>query len=221
MSIGEDKVISHLVNLELYGSDNGKIEAFGGNVVRAPSEYITKVLYSFDEFLSQVAPITNGEKASTPLLRELGMKIGFFMLGDMIDSETWKEEVMPYINNNEDWVLAAVSTLNSMGIGKWKIRDFEPNNKLLVNLYDSIEANYYLKHNKLKENQTICSLSTGIITSLMALVYDANISEMSNDDSIDINLYKSCCKSGNSFIGREIGDLENKKRFIEILVERP
>lgn len=218
MSIGEDKVISNLVKLSLYGNKDGKINIFGGNVTRVPSEYIKKVLHNFDKNISNLAPADENGRASSPIQKELAVKSAFFFLGNIMLSEEWKREVLPIVNGKDDWVLGAISSLNSMGLGKWKIRDLEPGKKLILDLYESHEANYYFENN-IEAKYAVCDLSNGLAIAIMALIYDTDITE--NDElSIDFDLYNSCFQKNDAFNGKEVRCKAMTKDYCEFIVER-
>jgi hypothetical protein len=219
MSIGEDKVISNLVKLGLYGDkSSGKINIFGGNIVRIPSEYIKRVLHNLNKNLSYIAPKNKTMKVSFSIQKELAMKSAFFFIGNIMLSKEWKEEVLPIIKNKDDWVLGAVSSLNSMGLGKWKIRELEPDKKLILDLYESNEASYYFENN-LESEHPVCDLSNGLAIVIMALIYDTDITE--NDKlKIDFDLYKQCFNKDNSFSGKEVRCKALTKDYCEFIVER-
>lgn len=220
MSIGEDKLINNLVKLDIYGKEKGKMNCFNGNIVRIQTDYFNKVILSLDNALSNVAPPSIDQKPSTTILRDMGTKIGFFLLGNIMISEIWKKEILPMIDELEDWVQGAISVLNSMGLGKWKIKNFHSDKRIILNLYDSFEAAYYLENDiKLRTKHPVCNISTGIASSLMSLIYDANIPN-SNIKTIDYNLYKKCCKSDNAYIGKELKCRAINQSHCEIIVER-
>lgn len=221
MSIGEDKVVGKLVKLDIYGNSNGKIDVFGGNIVRVPSDYLSILVSSLDNFLNQIATYEDQDKKpSVYILDEIGFKTAFFFLADVMRSETWKTEIEPMINNKEDWIMGAVSVINSMGFGKWQVREFEPDKKMVINLFDSFEVEYYHINNIIdKVKYPVCHIASGISKSLMALVYDAGIFE---DDSIDINidLFNEIKNKENAFVSEEVKCKALSKDFCEFIVER-
>ncbi len=221
MSIGEDKVISNFVKLDIYGNREGKIKAFNGEIVRNQVDYFMKITHSFDEALSQISPQIKQQKTATPILVDLGIKTGFFLLSSLMLSNAWKELVQPYIKTEDDWVVGSISGINSMGLGKWKIKEFEPNKILIVNIYDSYEADYYLENeNGIQITHPICCVSTGIASSLMTLVYDVEIYKLSNYNDINLELFKKYFRTENSYKGKEVRCKAITKDYCEIIVER-
>ncbi len=221
MSIGENKIINKLMSLEVYGKDYGKINHFGGNIVRGDSEYLKKVFNSANEYLNNIVyDPTNSDAITQPIITGIGLKAGFFFVGDVLTSETWKDNVLPIVNRQEDWVSGCISVLNTMGMGKWKIRDFTANEKLVLNVYNSFETEYYReKRVNNHNNATEFGLSTGISTSIMALIYDTNITS----EKVDVNmeLYNKCFGKEDCFWSREVRFTETKNEdYCEIIVER-
>ncbi len=220
MSIGEDKIINSIIDLDIYGNRKGKIEFFGGNLVRNNSDYIKSIFFSLDEYLNNILSSDDSEKPSTPIIYELGKKISFFLLCDIISSDTWKEKVIPMINSKEDWILGIISIINSLGIGKWKIRDIDSKEKLIIDIYNSYELSYYLeKKVNFDKYQPEFSFSIGLATSIMSIIYDTNVLENGIDESY-IDLYNKCYDNKNPFVGREVRISSNNYDYCEIIVER-
>jgi hypothetical protein len=220
MSIGEDKIINNIVNLDIYGNEYGKIKHFGKNICRNNYDYFKSVFFSLDEYLNNIITLKKDEKPSYPIMEELGKKISFFLLTDIMTSTTWKINVLPMINSKDDWILGIISIINSLGIGKWKIREFLSEEKLIIDIYDSFEIFYYKeKKIDLDNYKPEFYFSIGLATSIMSLIYDTDITKQDKFE-YNMNLFDECFDKSDAFFGKEVRFSSENYDYCEIIVER-
>ena len=162
----------------LLGSDpdvdaEGRIPAFGGTVTRLWADYYNQVSYRFEREIPRVmgSKFTN---LPSLVLVEAGHTCAFHTFGEILRSEEWTERVVPLLGSREDWLHAALSVINTLGWGSWRVHSVDPGIRATVRIYDGYEATGYRRQFGRAEAPK-CYFARGTLAALMNLLYVGDI----------------------------------------------
>ena len=164
MAINRAKVIEDLSKIEIQGSENGLIEAFGVFVNQLPTNFWN----SFAEKLSMKASEDLYEAAEY-LLVNCAHECGYHTGYGIITSEEWKAAVAPMVEKQpEDILHGAFAVLAAWGWANAEIVELVPNEKAVIRAYNYYESDV-VKFGKTKKLSAY--MVRGISAAFMDLAY--------------------------------------------------
>ena len=199
--INEDKIVSAVSNLPLHGDDNGLIPAFGVYLTKIYGNYYNRVCYEFEREFNKTTDDIELRNASKFLLIEAGHVCAFNTFGGIMTSPEWDAVVLPMIEKKEDWVYGMVAVINALGWGIWRIKELVPENKLVINIENSFESDYYISKYGSNATTSKCYLGIGATAGLMNLIYYGNIE---SHPTLDEKFYEQLFHTNSGFKAEEI-----------------
>lgn len=172
MSIDNDTIVSAVSSLEIVGNEDGLIPAFGLYLTRHYADYYNRVSFAFLHAMERRGP-EHAAKARADLI-ETGHVCGFNTMGGIMLSDEWEAVVEPMIETRQDWIRGIVGVINALGWGAWGI-DHLDDHELKVSCANSYESNGYLRDYPERSAGGICFLATGVVSSLMNLIFHGDI----------------------------------------------
>jgi len=198
MSINRKKVIDDMSKIEVLGSDNGLIEAFGVFINQLPTNF----WIGFSERLTaKTAPELLPDVEM--LLVNAGQECGYHTGYGIITSEEWNAIVQPMVENVEDVLHGAFAVFTAWGWAKSEIVELIPGEKMVIRAYDYYESDVTKSG---KSDKLSAYMIRGVSAAFMALAYSG---EYSKDGS-----------KAHDFSCRQVKGIECGDDYGEFIVEK-
>ena len=238
--INEELIISTLTKAPLVGGmQTGLIPAFGVNLTRMFADYYNLISFRFEnqlikriDMLPDLADFLvfnyptlfhygqyfklEGLNLIKAMLIEAGHVCGFNTMGGIMNSDIWKQLVLPMMKTRDDWVQGIISCINALGWGVWRIAELVPNERLILRAWHPYESLGYLRWFGLAPHGVDYCMS-GVACSLMNLMYEGDITSY---PELTPDYYNKVNRSKNSFWVNQTKCVAMGDEYSEIVVTR-
>jgi len=189
-----------LTQMVLVGNaETGLIDAFGVLLTRHYANYYCNISFGLmDNLYKEVGE--QGIDIAKDLLIEAGHVCGFNTMGGIMTSMEWEALIKPTLKSREDWIHGIIACINALGWGTYIVRELVPYKSITVEIFNDYESNHCLARQH-KFRTPISYLATGIIASIMNLLYNADIT---TKPKLDEAFYNQSFKSGKRFISKQL-----------------
>ncbi len=174
--------------------DTGLIEAYGSLVARHYTNYFCLVSVRLLMELEKKYKREGVAKARSILLQSAQMG-ALQLFGRLVESPVWKENFAA-ATTQESQLHALLAFVNSLGWGKWEVEMPNPSGETTFVITGNAETNAILKMVG-KTKASICFFTEGIVTGLMNLVYNADLTALGE---LNEECYASLFKADNRFV---------------------
>lgn len=145
--------------------EKGIIPIFGVYLSLFSVQYYNKLSFDFEQKMGK----QNEAKAGS-LLIEAAQECGYATFQGIRNSWEWEELVQPMIETKEDQILSFTAVAVAFGWGDLVVKELVPNEKLVIQVSDSYEANGYLQlHGTAASGK--CYMLCGVTGSFLDLLY--------------------------------------------------
>jgi predicted hydrocarbon binding protein len=196
MAIDERAIIEAVSGLDIAGNDEGLIPAFGLYLTRHLADYYNRISFATARRLERDGELVDDARA---LLVEAGHTCAFNTFGGIMKSAEWDAVVRPMLESREDWVRGMVAVVNTLGWGRWRVKELAPNEKLVIAIEHSYEAAGWLRDYPVSEHPR-CYLAAGGVAGLMNLLY---VGDITAAPVLDGAYYVQLFRSGERFTAHE------------------
>jgi hypothetical protein len=238
--IDEELIINTFTNAPLLGSkQTGLIPAFGVHLTRMFADYYNLISFRFErqlikrlELLPELAEIMvfnyptlfhyrqyfklEGLNLVKAMLIEAGHVCGFNTMGGIMNSDIWKQLVLPMMKTQDDWIQGITSCINALGWGVWRIIELIPGERLVLRAWHPYESLGYLRWFGLAPHGIDYCMS-GVACSLMNLMYEGDITSY---PPLTPDYYNKINCSQNSFWVDQTQCVAMGDEYSEIIVTR-
>lgn len=197
MAIDEQKIIEAVSQLGQSGNEEGLIPAFGLYLTQHLADYYNRISFAMAHRLERTPELIDDGQT---LLVEAGHGCAFHTFGGIMQSAEWDAVVRPMLQTKEDWVYGMTAIVNTLGWGRWAVRDLVPGQRLVVTVQDSYEAAGYLRDYP-RSAMPRCYLATGGVAGLMNLLY---VGDITQGPELSDAYYKQVFRSPSRFVGTEV-----------------
>ena len=167
-AVDEARVVRAFSEADLTGDEEGFIPRFGVYLTVMPVRFYNFLSYRFERELERMG--FGLGRSARELLIDAGEVCGIFTLGGISRSMEWEAAVAPMIRRPEDRVHGMVAVANSLGWGRWQVRELVPGRRLVLRAYNPYEALGYLQmYGRAAGGK--CYMLTGVTAAIMDLVY--------------------------------------------------
>ena len=238
--IDEDLIVTTLAKAPLVGgSQSGLIPAFGVHLTRMFADYYNLISFRFEgqlikrmDMLPELSELLvfnyptlfhygqyfklEGLNLIKAMLIEAGHVCGFNTMGGIMNSDVWKELVLPMMKTQDDWVQGIISCINALGWGVWRIVELVPDERLVLRAWHPYESLGHLRWFGLAPHGVDYCMS-GVACSLMNLMYEGDITSY---PELTPEYYSKVNRSKNSFWVDQTKCVAMGDEYSEIVVTR-
>jgi len=197
MAINERKIIEAVAGLGITGNDEGLIPAFGLYLTQHMADYYNRISFATARRLERTPELVDDART---LLVEAGHGCAFNTFGGIMRSAEWDAVVRPMLETREDWIYGMAAVVNAFGWGRWAVRDLVPNQRLVVSIDESYEAEGWLRDYP-KSDRPRCYLANGGVAGLMNLLY---VGDITTGPDLNDAYYKQLFRGNDRFTSTEI-----------------
>lgn len=239
-NIDEALIIGELAKVSLVGDPvTGLIPAFGVNLTHMFADYYNLISYHFEKRLTErmedfpgLAEILvynyptlfyfqqyfrlEGLDLIKAMFIEAGHVCGFNTMGGIMNSDAWKQLVLPMIQTRDDWLQGIVSCINALGWGIWRIAELLPNERLVLRSWYPYESLGYLRWFGIAPHGVDYCMA-GVAGSIMNLMYEGDITSY---PELNSDYYNKVNRSENSFWVDQTRCVAMGDEYSEIVVTR-
>lgn len=213
MAIDEKAIVAAVAGLGIAGNDEGLIPAFGLYLTRHLADYYNRISFATARRMEKSGELVDDARA---LLVEAGHACAFNTFGGIMKSAEWDAVVRPMIESREDWIRGMVAVVNAFGWGRWSIAELVPQQRLIIQIQNSYEAEGWLRDYPVS-NRPRCYLATGGVAGLMNLLY---VGDITTGPELNETYYVQLFRSGERFVAEETRCLAMGDTHCEIVATR-
>lgn len=205
MAVNEQEIIKGVRALKVEGGNDGLIQVFDVYLTNFYTDFWNDFSFQFEKAVID-SQGSDFEEVVAGLLVLAAEDCACNTFNGIMNSNEWKALVAPMVQNNEDKVYALNAVQNALGWGKIEVTELVPNEKLVLKIHTSYEADGFLKkYGKAKSGK--CYMLTGVAAGFMELVYNGVKKHPS--DLVD-----------QMFIAKQVKGIEMGDPFGEIVVTK-
>jgi hypothetical protein len=165
-NIDEAKIIDALVQMPVYGNDEGVIPAFGVYLANMPADFYNLVCIRFIEEMSKL----NLFNSAKQLLVYTAETCGLNTFRGIIDSPEWEGLIAPMVKKDEDKIFGVIAVSNALGWGNWHVLDLVPAKSIKLESLNGYESVGFREFRGVA-NEARCFMFTGVAAGVMELIY--------------------------------------------------
>ena len=171
--IDEEKIISVVKNLPLYGDEeSGLIEIFGAVLTNHFADYYNRISYE-SYFALRDAGIPDED--SKEMFIQAGHVCAFNTFGRVMKSPEWYQLVVPMCDRKEDWFHGMIAVINTFGWGIYRVEKLDPAGETIVRVYNSYEGISYRRMYPKSDDKILSFLAMGAVLGLVHLLWKVDI----------------------------------------------
>lgn len=165
-NVDQAKIIDALVEMPIYGDEDGLIPAFGVYLANMPADFYNLLCIRYVEEMHKV----NLHAVAKKLLMSDAETCGLNTFRGIMKSAEWEGLIAPMIKEPQDNLYAILAVSNGLGWGNWQVVEHEPGKRLVLVSLNGYEALGYREYRPKAEHPQ-CFMLTGVAAGIMALVY--------------------------------------------------
>jgi predicted hydrocarbon binding protein len=165
-NIDERKIIDALVQMPVFGNQEGLIPAFGVYLANTPADFYNLVCIRFIEEMTKHNLFAVAKKLLTYDAETCGMNT----FRGIMSSAEWDGLVEPMIKEPADRLHGIIAISNGLGWGNWHVREHVPGSVVKLESLNGYEALGYREYRG-KSESSRCFMLTGVAAGIMELVY--------------------------------------------------
>lgn len=165
-NINRHKIIKALVEMPLYGNNQGLIPKFNVYLANTPADFYNLICIRFLEAMKEQNLLNTGQK----LLVFAGEVCAVNTLRGIIISQEWYELILPMVKEESDYLYGLIAITNALGWGNWHVLKYEPGEILEMESLNGYEALGYLQYRG-EVHEPQCYMLTGIAAGIMELLH--------------------------------------------------
>ncbi len=165
-NIDEQKIIDALVEMPIYGNDDGLIPAFSVYLANTPADYYNLLSIRYVEAMDEVR---RGRAARRMLVSD-GETCAMNTFRGIMNSAEWEALVAPMVQEQRDKMYALVAISNGLGWGNWHIVEDRGSTGMTFDSLNGYEALGYREYRGTSDMPQ-CMMLTGVGAGLLELVY--------------------------------------------------
>lgn len=190
MAIDANKIVRVVMEGSRIRDAKGIIPFFGVYLSMFSVGYYNRISFDFEKMMGAKL----AEK-SERLLIAAAQECGYTTFHGIRNSWEWEELVLPMLESDEDQITGFASIAVAFGWGDMKITELTPDEKLVVRVDDSYEAEGYLRRFG-SADKGKCYMLRGVTAAFMGLVYGRDYPDGCFDFSAE---EPSCRAKGDPF----------------------
>lgn len=165
-NVDQEKIVDALVEMPIYGGQDGLIPAFGVYLANMPADFYNLVCIQYVEEMQKV----NLHAVAKKLLIADAETCGMNTFRGIMNSAEWDGLIAPMIKSKQDNLYGILAVSNGLGWGNWQVVAHEPARSLALVSLNGYEALGYRDYRP-KAECPQCFMLTGVAAGIMALVY--------------------------------------------------
>ncbi len=165
MTIDGAKIIHAVMEGSMIRESKGIMPLFGVYLSLFSVHYYNKLSFQFEQTMGK-----EREAEAESLLIKAAQECGYATFQGIRNSWEWDELVAPMIEKREDQIGGFTAVAVAFGWGDLKVEELIPNEKLVIHVSDSYEANGYRDRYGLS-NSGKCYMLRGVTGAFMDLIY--------------------------------------------------
>lgn len=165
MTIDGTKIIHAVMEGSMIRESKGIIPLFGVYLSLFSVHYYNKLSFHFEKIMGK-----EREAEAQSLLIKAAQECGYATFHGIRNSWEWDELVTPMIEKREDQIQGFTAVAVAFGWGDLKVEELIPNEKLVIRVSDSYEANGYREQYGLSDSGK-CYMLRGVTGAFMDLIY--------------------------------------------------
>ncbi len=174
--VNEEQIIAQLKTIPLCGQygqeETGLIEVFGAVLTNHFADYYNRISYETYFALCEAGV---PEEESKEMFIQAGHVCAFNTFGRIMISPEWYQIVVPMCDTKEDWLHGMIAALNTLGWGIYRLEKLEPENEIIVRVYNSYEGIGFRRIYPQTEDKNISFLAMGAALGLVHLLWKVDI----------------------------------------------
>lgn len=178
---------------QVSGDERGLVEAFGVFVTMTPAGYYNRI--SFDALMHLRDEAPEFVPILSALLQESGHVCVFNTFGGILSSPEWEALAGAPPSSSEEVIWQSLAIARALGFGRWTLKEFVPNQRLVLSTPATYEIPYFLNR-----HADITSLTfdffQGAAISLMKL---AHLVDFQQSPQFTDEFYQSMFKNEHSW----------------------
>lgn len=139
-NINEDKIISALVNMPIYGNEEGLIPTFGVYLANLPADFYNLITIRFIQEMKKIHRYSTAIK----LLVFAGEVCALNTFKGIIQSPEWEALIAPMIKKEDDALFSLIAVSNALGWGNWQVSEYKPEEYLILRTVNGYESEGYM-----------------------------------------------------------------------------
>jgi hypothetical protein len=171
MAIDGTKIVHAVMEGSRIRESKGIIPLFGVYLSLFSVDYYNRL--SFD-FKKKMGP--DRETEAEDLLIKAAQECGYATFQGIRNSWEWDEIVRPMIESQEDQIMGFAAVATAFGWGHLNVQELVPNEKLVLRVDDTYEAEGYLRDYG-RSSKGTCYMLCGVAGAFMDLIYGQNYPE--------------------------------------------
>lgn len=164
-NIDEDRIVTALVEMPIYGDEEGLIPSFGVYLANMPADFYNLISIRFVEAMTDKGL---GETAERLLYFD-AETCGMNTFRGIVNSPEWEGLVIPMIKEPRDTIFGIVAVSNGLGWGDWRITAYEPARSLTLVCSNGYESTGYRQWRG-GGSSPKCHMLSGVAAGVMELV---------------------------------------------------
>ena len=165
MTIDGTKIIHAVMEGSMIRESKGIMPLFGVYLSLFSVHYYNKLSFQFEKIMGK-----EREAEAESLLIKAAQECGYATFQGIRNSWEWDELVAPMIEKREDQIGGFTAVAVAFGWGDLKVEELIPNEKLVIHVSDSYEANGYRDRYGLSDSGK-CYMLRGVTGAFMDLIY--------------------------------------------------
>lgn len=198
-NIDEPKIIQALVDMPIYGNDEGVIPVFNVYLANTPADFYNLLCIRFVEEMKKF----NLFNTARNLLLYAGEVCAVNTFRGILISEEWFTLIAPMVKQESDCLFGLIAVSNALGWGNWHILKYEPARLLEIEALNGYEAYGYLEYRG-KAVAPQCFMLTGVAAGIMELLHGEGTVEERVGTYYSEEKTCVCCLEESCFIEAEI-----------------
>ena len=171
MAIDGSKIIHAVMEGSRIREAKGILPLFGVYLSLFSVHYYNSLSFDFEKMLGK-----HRSTEAESLLIKAAQECGYATFQGIRNSWEWEEIVTPMIDRKEDQISGFTAVAVAFGWGDLEVKELIPDEKLVINVSDSYEANGYLESYGLSGSGK-CYMLRGVAGAFMDLIYGEDYPE--------------------------------------------
>ena len=172
--VDEEQIIAAIKIMPLYGEkETGLFKAFDMSLTNNFADYYNRISYETYFALREVGV---PEAESKEPFVHAGHVCAIHTLGRIMSSPEWYKMVAPSCETKEDWFHGMIAIINAFGWGVYRVEKLEPEDEIIVRVYNSYEGiGFRRMYSKIENDKNVSFLVMGGMLGLVHLLWKIDI----------------------------------------------
>ena len=172
-NVDEEKIISALIEMPIYGNDDGLIPAFGVYLANLPADFYNLIIIRFLEEMGKI----NLYSSAVRLVVFAGETCALNTFRGIMKSPEWDALIAPMIKEEEDTLFGLIAVSNALGWGRWHVSEYEFEVSLVLKTQNGYESEGFRQYRG-QSSKPECYMLKGVAAGIMGLLHaDGTVDE--------------------------------------------